>query len=79
MLHQCILVYKEYVKTNKDQIEANSKEFGSEIVTVDFNQLKEGLSSFARRTVGEALNGLLEAEEQRSSVEPNGTSVTKSV
>jgi len=51
-------------KTNKEQIEGNSKELGSEVVKVDFNQLKEGLSGFVRGTVEEALNGLLEAEAE---------------
>lgn len=50
--------------TNKEQTEGNSKELGSEVVKVDFNQLKEGLSGFVRGTVEEALNGLLEAEAE---------------
>lgn len=52
------------MKTNKEQIIGNSKELGSEVVKVDFNQLKEGLSGFVRGTVEEALNGLLEAEAE---------------
>lgn len=51
-------------KTNKEQKQDDSKELGSEVVKVDFNQLKDGLSGFVRGTVEEALNGLLEAEAE---------------
>ncbi len=50
--------------TNKEQKHGDSKELGSEVVKVDFNQLKDGLSGFVRGTVEEALNGLLEAEAE---------------
>ena len=36
----------------------------SEVIKLDFNQLKDGLSGFVRGTVEEALNGLLQAEAE---------------
>ena len=51
-------------QTNQEQ-EDNSKPIvDQEVIKLDFNQLKDGLSGFVRGTVEEALNGLLQAETE---------------
>ena len=52
------------MKTQTNQEQEDSKAgFEQEVLKLDFNQLKDGLSGFVRGTVEEALNGLLQAEE----------------
>ncbi len=53
-------------QTNQEQKKNKGTEAGinPEVIKLDFNQLKEGLSGFVRGTVEEALNGLLQAEAE---------------
>ena len=47
-------------QTNQEQQEGSKAGFDQEVLKLDFNQLKDGLSGFVRGTVEEALNGLLQ-------------------
>ena len=51
-------------QTNQEQQEDSKAGFDQEVLKLDFNQLKDGLSGFVRGTVEEALNGLLQAEAE---------------
>ena len=53
-------------QTNQEQKDDKQIEVESnhEVIKLDFNQLKEGLSGFVKGTVEEALNGLLQAEAE---------------
>jgi putative transposase len=53
-------------QTNQEQRKNKGTATGinPEVIKLDFNQLKEGLSGFVRGTVEEALNGLLQAEAE---------------
>jgi len=51
-------------QTNQEQQEDSKAGFEQEVLKLDFNQLKDGLSGFVRGTVEEALNGLLQAEAE---------------
>ena len=53
-------------QTNQERQEdtSASEVANSEVIKLDFNQLKDGLSGFVRGTVEEALNGLLQAEAE---------------
>ena len=51
-------------QTNQEQKEDNKVGFDQEVLKLDFNQLKDGLSGFVRGTAEEALNGLLQAEAE---------------
>jgi transposase-like protein len=53
-------------QTNQEQKKDRTAATGinPEVIKLDFNQLKEGLSGFVRGTVEEALNGLLQAEAE---------------
>lgn len=53
-------------QTNQEQKKdsAGATGINPEVIKLDFNQLKDGLSGFVRGTVEEALNGLLQAEAE---------------
>ena len=51
-------------KTLNETVKADSSA-SSEVVRIDFGNLKKDLSGFVRGTVEEALNGLLEAEAEQ--------------
>lgn len=51
-------------QTNQEQEGDSKAGFDQEVLKLDFNQLKDGLSGFVRGTVEEALNGLLQAEAE---------------
>ena len=51
-------------QTNQEQQEDSKAGFEQEVLKLDFNQLKDGLSGFVRGTVEEALNGLLQVEAE---------------
>ena len=53
-------------QTNQKQNHDNqiNPHLNPEVIKLDFNQLKDGLSGFVRGTVEEALNGLLQAEAE---------------
>jgi hypothetical protein len=53
-------------QTNQEQKKDKAAATGNnpEVIKLDFNQLKDGLSGFVRGTVEEALNGLLQAEAE---------------
>lgn len=53
-------------QTNQEQKQDKqiALEANHEVIKLDFNQLKEGLSGFVKGTVEEALNGLLQAEAE---------------
>ena len=51
-------------QTHQVQREASKAGFDQEVLKLDFNQLKDGLSGFVRGTVEQTLNGLLQAEAE---------------
>ena len=51
-------------QTHQEQQEASKAGFDQEVLKLDFNQLKDGLSGFVRGTVEQTLNGLLQAEAE---------------
>ena len=55
---------KEQTNQEQGQDKADQSVANHEVIKLDFNQLKDGLSGFVRGTVEEALNGMLQAEAE---------------
>ncbi len=52
-------------KTVNETVTADESASSSEVVKIDFGNLKKDLGSFVRGTVEEAINGLLDAEAEQ--------------